>query len=198
MHAVHLQFETLTGAALRPLLGELSALRIAVFREWPYLYDGTEAFERSYLGAYAEAPGSAIVVCRDGARIVGAATCGPMVEGHAGVRAVFVAAGLDPACICYFGESVLLPEWRGQGAGVRFFAAREAHARALGLAEATFCGVIRAPDDPRRPPGYVPLDGFWTRRGYRRRPELVVTLDWKPIDEPAPRPHPLVFWTRTL
>jgi GNAT superfamily N-acetyltransferase len=194
----HLTFETLEGAALHPLLPDLARLRIAVFREWPYLYEGDAAYEQRYLRAYAEAPGAAVVVCRDGDRVVGAATCEPMVQGHAPVQAVFRAAGLDPAGFCYFGESVLLPAYRGRGAGVRFFAEREAQARRLGLRCAAFCGVIRDAHDPRRPPGHVPLDGFWRNRGYTPRPELIVTFDWKEVGADRETPHALSFWIKDL
>jgi len=198
MPPVHLTFETLCGPALHPLLPALAGLRIAVFAEWPYLYEGDAAYEQSYLRAYADAPGAAVVVCRDGDRVVGAATCEPMTQGHAPVGAAFRAAGLDPARFCYFGESVLLAPYRGQGAGVRFFTEREAHARRLGLPEAAFCAVIRAPDDPRRPPGHVPLDAFWRKRGYAPRPDITVTFDWKEIGQQAASPHVLSFWTRAL
>jgi GNAT superfamily N-acetyltransferase len=198
MSDVHLRFETLAGAALHPLLPDLARLRIAVFRDWPYLYEGDEAYERRYLRAYADAPGAAVVVCRDGERVVGAATCEPMTQGHAPVRAVFEAAGLDPAGFCYFGESVLLAPYRGRGAGVRFFAEREAHARALGLRFAAFCGVVRDPADPRRPAGHVPLDDFWRNRGYTPRPDLAVTFDWKEVGASAETPHRLTFWMKAL
>lgn len=198
MSDVHLRFETLAGAALHPLLPDLARLRIAVFRDWPYLYEGDEAYERTYLRAYADAPGAAVVVCRDGERVVGAATCEPMTQGHAPVRAVFEAAGLDPTGFCYFGESVLLAPHRGRGAGVRFFAEREAHARALGLRFATFCGVVRDPADPRRPAGHVPLDDFWRKRGYTPRPDLAVTFDWKEVGATAETPHRLTFWMKAL
>jgi GNAT superfamily N-acetyltransferase len=198
MAEIHLTFETLAGPALHPLLPDLARLRILVFRDWPYLYDGDEAYEREYLRAYAEAPGAAVVVCRDGDRAVGAATCEPMTETHAPVRETFVKAGLDPAPFCYFGESVLLREYRGQGAGGRFFAEREAHARRLGLRFATFCSVLRSPSDPRRPADHTPLDGFWRRRGYMPRPDLVVSLDWKEVGAEAEMPHPLSFWIKDL
>jgi GNAT superfamily N-acetyltransferase len=198
MSDVHLSFETLAGAALHPLLPDLARLRIAVFRDWPYLYEGDEAYERTYLRAYADAPGAAVVICRDGERVVGAATCEPMTQGHAPVRAVFEAAGLDPAGFCYFGESVLLAPYRGRGAGVRFFAEREAHARALGLRFAAFCGVVRDPADPRRPAGHVPLDDFWRNRGYTPRPDLAVTFDWKEVGASAETPHRLTFWMKAL
>ncbi|MGG5889317.1 GNAT family N-acetyltransferase [Falsiroseomonas sp. HC035] len=198
MAEIHLSFETLSGPALHPLLPALAGLRIAVFREWPYLYEGDADYEQGYLRAYAESPGAAIVVCRDGDRVVGAATCQPMPQSHPPVPATFRAAGLEPARFCYFGESVLLPEYRGRGAGVRFFADREAHARSLGLPEAAFCAVIRDPADPRRPPGYTPLDAFWRKRGYAPDPDLTVSFAWKEPGEAAEIAHELAFWTKTL
>jgi GNAT superfamily N-acetyltransferase len=198
MSDVHLRFATLAGPALLPLLPDLARLRIVVFREWPYLYEGDEAYERDYLRAYARDAGAAVVICGDGDAVVGAATCGPMATGHDKVRAAFVAAGLDPSEFCYFGESVLLAGYRGQGAGVRFFAEREAHARSLGLRRAAFCGVLRDPADPRRPAGYVPLDGFWRKRGYTPRPDLTVTFDWKEIGAAEETPHTLSFWLKDL
>lgn len=198
MPPVHLTFETLRGAALHPLLPALARLRIEVFREWPYLYEGDAAYEQTYLRAYAEAPGAAVVVCRAGSEVVGAATCEPMTEGHAPVRQAFEAAGLDPAAFCYFGESVLLRPFRGQGAGVRFFTEREAHARALGLRRYAFCAVIRDPADPRRPADHTPLDGFWRRRGYTPRPDLTVTFRWKEIGAAEETPHALSFWLKDL
>jgi GNAT superfamily N-acetyltransferase len=121
-----------------------------------------------------------------------------MTEGHAPVRRSFEAAGLDPARFCYFGESVLLPGYRGRGAGVRFFIEREAQARRQGLRFATFCGVRRDADDPRRPEDYVPLDAFWRRRGYAPQPDLTVTFDWKEPGEAAETPHLLSFWIKDL
>lgn len=198
MAEVHLTFETLAGPALHPLLPDLARLRIIVFREWPYLYAGDEAYERGYLRAYADAPGAAVVVCRDGESVVGAATCEPMTQGHPPVRLAFEAAGLDPAQHCYFGESVLLAPYRGRGAGLRFFAEREAHARALGLRWAAFCGVLRDAADPRRPAGYTPLDAFWRRRGYTPRPDLMLTFRWKEIGASGETPHELSFWIKDL
>ena len=156
MSDVHLTFETLAGPALHPLLPDLARLRTTVFRQWPYLYEGDDAYERGYLRSYAEAPGAAVIVCRAGDAVVGAATCEPMVQGHAPVQASFRAAGLDPSDFCYFGESVLLSRYRGRGAGVRFFTEREAHARRLGLRFATFCGVQRDESDPRRGDAHAP------------------------------------------
>lgn len=122
-----------------------------------------------------------------------------MAETHDAVREAFSRAGLDPAAFCYFGESVLLAPWRGQGIGLRFFEGREAHARALGLRHAAFVGVRRDPADPRRPAGHVPLDGFWARRGYRHHPEIVVRMDWPEIGSDGGEvAHELTAWLKDL
>lgn len=193
---------TLTGEALRPHLRDLARLRSAVFRDWPYLYDGDPDYEGDYLRSYARSPGAAVVLAlvqgAGGERAVGAATCQPMAEASEPVRAAFAAGGIDPATACYFGESVLLPDYRGSGIGLGFFAHREAHARALGAATAAFLAVIRDPGDPRRPAGAVPLDGFWRRRGYSPRPDIVATFRWKEIGGAGEVENTLSAWVKPL
>lgn len=196
MEPVHLRFETLRGDALRGWLPSLANLRIAVFREWPYLYEGNPAYEETYLTAFAASPGAALIAALDGDRVVGCATCQPMTEAEEVVRQAFRGRGLDPARWCYFGESVLLPAYRGRGAGVRFFELREAHARALGSAATAFCSVTRNDNDPRRPKEYAPLDGFWRRRGYERRADISLVFDWQEVGDDHKTPHALGFWVK--
>ena len=189
--------ETMTGAGIPPLLPALSRLRIAVFRDWPYLYDGDAAQEETYLGSFLRGPNAAIVVARDAAgEPIGCATCIPAMEADAGVRQALARGGVDAARACYFGESVLLPAHRGQGIGAGFFAAREAHARALGLTAAAFCAVVRNVNDPRRPPGYAPLDDFWRRRGYAPRLDMSLVIPWREVGDDRETPHSLGFWVK--
>ncbi len=193
-----LRLQRFVGPAVAQYLPDVARLRIAVFREWPYLYDGDPAYEEGYLRTYTASPRSVVVAAFDGGRVVGAATGVPLADEPPELRQPFVDAGIDPARVFYCGESVLLPAYRGRGVGVGFFAAREAHARALGLPLSAFCAVDRRPDDPRRPHAYVPLDAFWGRRGYRRHPELRAALTWQELGEAAATPKPMVFWTKAL
>lgn len=192
-----LRFETVHGDALLPWLPALARLRIGVFRDWPYLYKGDRRAEAAYLRGFSRNADAAIVLALEGERAVGAATCEPMANAHGWARAPFVASGRDPAAYCYFGESVLLPAWRGQGAGVRFFELREAHARSLGLHHATFCAVRREATDLRRPAGYTPLDRFWRNRGYAPA-GFACALPWRETGRRGETPHLLDFWERAL
>ena len=191
--------ETRSGAAMRAVLPELQRLRVQVFRAWPYLYDGQENAEAGYSDVYATSQAAAAVVALDGDRYVGASTCLPLQDETPNVTAPFLARGLDPARFFYFGESVLLPAYRGQGIGVQFFAGREAHARAASDAEfACFCAVERPADHPARPPGHRDLDGFWRHRGYAPLPGLACTMRWKEVGQDAEAPHTLRFWVKSL
>lgn len=190
--------EPLTGAAIAPAIPALARLRIRVFAEWPYLYDGDLAYEEDYLGEFAAAPDAVLVVARHEGRIVGASTASPMAAQAGEIRNPVAAAGFDPATISYFGESVLLPEYRGRGLGHAFFDHREAAARACGLTTAMFASVIRGEDHTSRPQDYRPLDTFWQARGYAPIKGLMCNLAWRDHGEDAETPKPLQFWSRAL
>ena len=188
----------LTGDDLKARLDDLAKLRIEIFRAWPYLYKGTIAYERQYLPRYAEARTGTMIVAEEDGVIVGASTALGLDEEEDNVHQPFLDAGLDMRGIFYFGESVLLPAYRGQGIGVRFFEEREKAALGHGYKEACFRAVVRPDDHPARPKDYVPLDGFWTKRGYAKRPELIAKFAWRDIGERDDSDKPMVFWMKTL
>ena len=193
-----LRVEPATGADVAHYLSALAVLRIEVFREWPYLYDGDVAYEERYLAPYATAPDTVVVIAWAGDELVGAATALPLTAHSDEVVPPLAAAGYDPATVYYFGESVLRRDFRGRGLGHRFFDEREAFARARGYQTAAFCAVDRPADHPARPGAYVPLDRFWTKRGFVRRPDIVAQLTWKDHDEATETAKPMVFWTKAL
>ena len=192
-----LTFHELSGPALEPWLDAVGALRIRVFHEYPYLYDGTLEYEREYLRTYVNAPGSMVVLVTDsGNEVVGATTCIPLRDEGPEFQQPFLEHGFDVNDVCYFGESILLPQLRGRGIGKEFFARREAHARKLGVKWTAFCAVDRPADHPQRPGGYRPLDEFWVAQGYTKHPEMQATFLWKEIGEAAESPKTLTFWLK--
>lgn len=190
---------TCVGEAVAPYLDDLSRLRIAVFRDYPYLYKGDVAYERDYLAAYARSPRSVFVLALDGDSVVGASSGLPLADDGDAFQQPFREHGMAVDEVFYFGESVLLNTYRGQGLGHRFFDEREAHARSLGGFRCTaFCSVERDADDPRRPPHYRSNDAFWRKRGYRRQETMFCHLDWTELGDAAPTSHSLRFWLRPL
>ena len=196
-NAFHLH--EIPGAGLGPWLDALGELRIRVFREFPYLYDGTAEYEKAYLEVYLKSPRSRIVlVTDDSEKLIGATTCLPLADEGPEFQQPFLQNGHDVERILYLGESMLLPEWRGRGLGKEFFVRREAHARDLGLPVTAFCAVDRTHDHPARPAGYRSLEPFWESRGYVKRPELRAEFSWKDIGETDESPKSLTFWVKSL
>ena len=179
---------------LRPFLPELAGLRIKVFAEWPYLYEGTLAYEERYLTRFAEAPDHVAICAFDGNNLIGAATAAPLRYQHEEFTSPFTQAGLPTDDIFYFGESVLQRSYRGRGFGHKFFDGREAHASALGYAKTAFCAVIRPTDHPLRPSDYRPLDAFWRKRGYRPLAGIVAHFSWTEIGNSEETVNALQFW----
>lgn len=192
-----LTLKRLSGAELPGLLAELARLRITVFREFPYLYDGNFDYEATYLKTYGTADDSIIILASDGDKIVGASTGLPLDQEEHAFQRPFIEAGFDPAGIFYFGESIILPEYRGMGTGHRFFDEREAHARALGRFQyTTFCSVDRPADHPMCPLDYRPLDAFWSKRGYQPHPSMKIYYPWKDIGDNQETEKPLTVWMK--
>jgi GNAT superfamily N-acetyltransferase len=187
-----------TGNAIGPFIADAARLRLKVFREWPYLYQGDDAFERDYLRTYSLNRDSLFVVAKAGTEVVGLSTGLPLRSEPDELKNPFLTAGIDPASIFYFGESVLLAPWRGMGIGVRFFEERERYARSLpGIQHAAFCAVERAVDHPARPADYTPLDAFWRKRGFAKT-DLRTHFTWKEIGEAEESPKPLTFWMKSI
>lgn len=188
----------LTGEALEAALDDVARLRMAVFRDWPYLYDGDLAYERRYLRTYRDSPGAILVGAFEDGRLVGASTGAPMEEHGQEFGAAFAPTGLKLADIFYCAESVLLPDYRGQGLGHAFFDLREAHARTLGRSHVAFCRVVRPDDHPARPATYRPLDPFWRKRGYEPLPGVMAEYSWRDLGATGESVKPLQFWMRKL
>lgn len=75
-----IETRVLAGEAVTPWLEQVAALRIAVFRDWPYLYQGDPDYEARYLARYARSPGSVFVLALDAGAVVGASTGMPLDE----------------------------------------------------------------------------------------------------------------------
>jgi GNAT superfamily N-acetyltransferase len=188
----------LAGAELEGALEAVAQLRITVFRDWPYLYDGTLDYERQYLDTYRDNPGALLVGAFDAGRLIGASTSTPMEDHAPEFAAPFQSLGLPLDKILYGAESVLLRPYRGIGLGHRFIDLREAHARGLGRTHVAFCSVIRPDDHPARPAAYRTNDAFWRGRGYEPLPGVVARFSWKDLGDSADTEKPLQFWMRAL
>lgn len=193
-----LKIKRFKGAAVREFIPYLARLRMNVFKEYPYLYDGDLDYETDYLHTYVCCSESNIVIVFDDKRIVGASTAIPLQYETYECQAPFINQKMNINEIFYLGESVLMPEYRGRGVYKHFFREREEAAREFGSKISAFCGVDRPIDDPRKPITHRSLDPIWQRFGYEKRPHLCAYYSWKEINQSERTTKPMAFWLKTL
>lgn len=193
-----LSYLTWQGQAIASVSDDLARLRITVFRDYPYLYEGTPEYEKEYLKTYANADSSFLFAIYDQNKMVGATTCIPLQDETEEIKAPFKKAGYDISRIFYFGESILLKEYRGLGLGHRFFDAREEYAASFNTFETTcFCSVERI-NHVAEPKDYRPNDTFWIKRGYEKVSDLKASMEWPDIGETVSTPKTMIFWMRKI
>lgn len=185
------------GDEITPYLDAAARLRIGVFREYPYLYEGSAAYEAVYLRRYIECPESLFVCALAAGEVIGVSTALPLTAADEAFQQPFVQAGVAVESFYYLGESCLLPEYRGRGIGNAFFDHRESRARELGYAMTTFCSVLRPLDHPLKPENYRSHTQFWQKRGYHPN-GLVAELEWEQIDAAGEVKNRLEFWQKPL
>ncbi len=203
-----MHYQEYSGKAISAIISELANIRIEVFKEFPYLYEGDLLYEQKYLQHYTECDESYVCAAYDGGTFVGATTAIALENADDAFKAPFAALGLDISKVFYLGESVVLPDHRGKGIGKEFFrkrewAASDFSARRLrrgqpSFTTLTFCAVMRATTDPRRPDGYRSLAPFWRSQGFASYPELASTFDWKELRAAKMSSQWMSFWIKEI
>ncbi len=193
------EFKKLSGSEITPYLDDIAKLRITVFKEFPYLYEGNLNYEKKYLQRYIDSEKSLILLALVEDKIIGATTCIPLYDEDEEFKQPLFQSGFDPKRTMYFGESIILKECRGKKLGHTFFKEREKYAKNAikDLTTTCFCAVIRDENHKLRPHTYTPLNRFWQRMGYVEINDLVAKLSWKDIDHKSETEKELIFWTKS-
>ena len=187
------------GKDIDEIIDEIAHLRIVIFREFPYLYDGNLEYERNYLANYAKSEKSIIIAAYDGDKIIGISSGIPMTDETIEFYQPFVEQKYDINKIFYCGETILLSQYRGKGIYKQFMQAREDHARKIGGFEvACFCAVERPQNHSLCPSNYQPLNEIWNKFGYFCNPDLYTYYSWKDIDSDKETKHRMTFWLKNL
>jgi len=193
-----MEVEVYHGNDIEKIIPDLARLRITVFHDFPYLYEGDYEYEKNYLKIYLNSAESTVVAIFDQGSMVGAASAMPLKAEADYVIAPFQNQKMNVEQIYYFGESVLLKEYRGRGLGNVFFDEREKAAKKFQYLTTCFCAVQRNVDHPLKPKDYRPLDEFWMKRGYQKNSNLVSEFSWKDIGDSFETKKTMIYWTKTL
>jgi GNAT superfamily N-acetyltransferase len=193
-----LEIKSFVGSEITPFLESLAKLRIEVFRDFPYLYEGNLEYEKNYLEIYLKSSRSVLVAVFDRGILVGAATALPLIDETDYVQKPFIEMNYNLNEIYYFGESLLQKSYRGRGIGHQFFEGREQKAKDFHFKMTVFCAVKRAENHSLRPKNYQALDPFWIKRGYQKNESLISEFSWQDLGDTFETKKQMNFWTKNL
>lgn len=106
-------------------MDDVATLRLDIFQEYPYLYQGRREDELNYLITYVTAPDACVIIMYDSNTVVGAATGMPLIHEGAQMRDAFAGASLPLNEVYYVGELLFRPAYRNCGLGQKLLAQLE-------------------------------------------------------------------------
>lgn len=189
-----IHIEVFQGEKILPYIKELTQIALHAYREYPYLYEGTEEEYLPIMMQTCKGEGIAAIAF-DGDKPIGTAI-GMPIDYEETFRHVF----LDDPCfdsIYYLSQLILLKEYRSCG-----YAKQMVHAFEKGVENLnrfnTICLCQIAEEENERPSTYYSMDSFWIKQGYTEHRELYRYVKWLDIDQSEPSWHLMLFWTKPI
>jgi GNAT superfamily N-acetyltransferase len=190
--------QLLAGTAIADARDEVATLRLEIFREYPYLYQGRREDELTYLCTYFEAPDACVILAYDGDAVIGAVAGIPLIHEDAQMLDAFAETAFSPDEAYYVGELLFRPAYRNGGLGQKLLARLESHLRSLGRYSTLTCATLERPDDhPLRPRDYIPITRFLAHTGFDRLSGVTTSFTWREIDG-VKRDHLMQFWSKPI
>lgn len=188
------------GQDLSPFLEKIAALRVSVFHEYPYLYEGTIEFEiNKVLPMYLRSVNSIFVIALKEDQVVGAATGIPLTDMEAMYQQPFKENNISMKGIFCLGDLMVVKKMRGKGIGSKMYKIFEEHVRKKNVyKKIALYEIQRDKKDPKQQKNYHSLDNFWKSYGFVKHPEIHFQIPWKEVGDDKEKVHHLIFWLKDL
>lgn len=188
----------LTGFAIESCLDDLASLRIKIFREYPYLYDGVREDELKYLRLYMDTPDAFVISVKDAGNMIGAATGVPLRYEQDSLIAPFKGTSYSVDELFYVGELLFYPKYRACGLGIRLLEQVVERVRSLDNYRYLTCAtVVRPEQHVLCPENYIKIDRFLARTGFVLLPGVTTSFAWKEADGNN-YDHLMQYWIKEL
>lgn len=200
--ATQYTIKILTGREQQSIINFIAQQRIAGYREYPYLYEGTMAEEISYITWLVACPSSATAVAYYGSEpvgFVGGISVIDFDEHFKGSIEMFKQAHINPDKFYYLTDVIVTPEHRGHQLGIRLFKALEYYAKSLSYTHS--CCVTESHEShPLKPGNYKPIDTMLIQLKYQKT-LMAMRFSWvtrQKETESIIQEHTLTYWIKDL
>ena len=144
-----------------------------------------------------------LILALHNGRIVGVSTAIPLVSPSditTGAPELFEQNGLNPSEFYYYGEIIILPEYRGHKLSEEMYAIHEKFAKSWGFKQLCLCVVNRRDEHPQMPSGYRSLDRHWQQLGFART-NMSFDYEWPTLQVDGSiinQANAMIFWVKEL
>ena len=196
-----MEFLVLKGLEIEKYLDDVIKLRIAVFREYPYLYDGNIEYEKEYFKDFIKDQTARVILVKDSGKVVAVATSIALSNAHLcdDTHKPFVGKGYDVDRFYYYGEIMIDKAYRNKGISKQIYRLRQKEAVSLGFDMLCFATIIKDTDN-------VPVDYFdpsqmWRSMGFVEHLDMQVECEWPKIQNDGStkdQTSKLNFWIKKI
>jgi hypothetical protein len=197
-----IDIQTYFGTDLAKNISILGDFRLRYFKEYPYLYVGTEAEEQKHVAGYSAEPTARLLVAtdlEDSGKIVGVAI-GTMLSSETDILQQsgeqLQKYGIIPDRCYYFDEMILDSVYRNKAIGKRMLIMLKNAGSKQGANRFCFLAVAREPNDVRQPADYVDSNLIFRKFGFEKT-DVSVSFAWDTIQADgsvAKTSNQLNFW----
>ena len=175
----------------------LAELRISIFREYPYLYDGDMEYEKHYLQKFSTGKDACIILAFFKQKVVGALSGLALSAEDESVYKVWLTFP-EFNHVYYLSEILIEKSFRKLGLGNQMFDLMHEWVSSHFYTFSVLATVIRPDNHSLRPTDYRTLDHFWQNKGYRQIPDKKCFLSLKEIDQEVDTQNELSFWMKNF
>jgi len=190
-------FEVLKGSQIKSIEKSFADLRITIFREYPYLYEGDLSTEKHYFDMFGD--NTICITAKDGAAIIGISIGTPLQEVLKRFLEPLTEAHINVKRMFYLADLLVLKSYRGQRIGHALYELFEKEVQKTGQFSTIIVREIsKSPDDPKKPSDYHSLDFFWNKRGFKKIDGISQQDKWKAIGDEDISLHTMIYQVKNL
>jgi GNAT superfamily N-acetyltransferase len=195
MATQNITFEVVKGAQIKSIEQSFANLRISIFREYPYLYQGDLLTEKQYFDMFGD--NTICVIAKDGSAIVGIIIGTPLQEVFKRLLEPLTEAPIEK--MFYLADILVLKSYRGQQIGHTLYQLFEKEVQKTGLfTNILIREIFKSPDDPKKPSDYYSLDLFWNKKGFKKMEGITQQDQWKAIGDDDLSFHTMIYQEKKI
>ncbi|MFA8450044.1 MAG: GNAT family N-acetyltransferase [Bacteroidales bacterium] len=185
---------------IKEVIPFLSKLRIKIFKEYPYLYDGDLEYEKEYLNTYANSKNAFVISLSLNNRIIGACTAIPLLEEVDEFKTPLTKENYKIEELFYIGEIILEKEFRNCGKGKELMQTAITYIKNNypKYKKIIICTVNRDNNSYPIPNEYKDLKYLWEKFNFKKLERPIAYFSWKEINETEESLKPMNFWITTV